>query len=108
MSFFRRFLPVASEAHLGAPDAQRRIPLYDPAGSSGRLNRGFRRRLRDRVEDLFQDACVSGDLDTAEELLAVVENMQKRRENSGQDRRIDDDFFAVAREELARRRRAAQ
>ena len=108
MSFFRRFLPVASEAHLEAPDAQRRIPLYDPTGSVGRLTRTFRRRLRDRVEDLFQDACAAGDLDTAEELLTVVENMQKRRENSGQDRRIDDEFFATAREELARRRRAAQ
>jgi hypothetical protein len=108
MSFFRRFLPVASEAHFAAPDAQRRIPLYDPTGASGRPPRTFRRRLRDRVEDLFQDACVAGDLETAEELLTIVENMQKRREYSGQDRRVEDEFFATAREELARRRRPAR
>jgi hypothetical protein len=62
----RRFLPVASDARLAAPDLLRPIPLYDPEGILGRINRTFRRRLRDRVEDLFQDACISGDLATAE------------------------------------------
>ena len=73
-----------------------------------RLNRSFRRRLRDRVEDLFRDACVTGDLATAEELLGVLENMQKRRQATGQDRRAGDSPFTAAREELARRKRAAE
>ena len=107
MSLIRRFLPVVSEAHLEAPDPQRPIPLYEPGGMMDRLNRTFRRRLRDRVEDLFQDACVAGDLATAEELLGVLENMQKRRQGIGQDRRVSDAPFAAAREELARRKRAA-
>ena len=106
MPLLRRFLPVTSEAHLEAPDPHRPIPLYDPGGVVDRLNRTFRRRLRDRVEDLFQDACVAGDLATAEELLGVLENMQKRRDGAGQDRRANDAPFAAAREELARRKRA--
>ena len=108
MSLLRRFLPVLSDAHLEAPDPQRPIPLYDPGGMVDRLNRTFRRRLRDRVEDLFQDACVAGDLATAEELLGVLENMQKRRQRTGQDRRASDSPFTAAREELARRKRAAE
>jgi len=108
MTFFRRFLPVVADAHLEAPDPGRPIPLYDPEGVLGQLNRTFKRRLGDRVEGLFQDACVSGDLDTAEELLTVLENMQRRRDASTRDRRVDDGAFAAAREELARRRRAAE
>jgi len=80
-----------------APDPQRPIPLYDPGGMMNRMNRSFRRRLRDRVEDLFHDACVTGDLATAEELLGVLENMQKRRQATGQDRRAGDSPFTAAR-----------
>ncbi len=102
----RRFLPVASDARLAAPDLQRPIPLYDPEGILGRINRTFRRRLRDRVEDLFQDACISGDLATAEELLTVLEHMHARRRD-GPNRRAGVSFDK-AREELARRRRIAE
>ena len=83
MSMLRRFLPVASDARLAAPELQRPIQLYDPQGILGRINRTFRRRLRDRVEDLFQDACIFGDLATAEELLTVLEHMQARRRTAG-------------------------
>jgi hypothetical protein len=107
MSLFRRFLPVASDARLAAPELQRPIQLYDPEGIFGRINRAFRRRLRDRVEELFQDACVSGDLATAEELLTVLEHMHARR-SGGPDRRATDVSFDKAREELARRRRTAE
>ncbi len=82
----RRFLPVASDARLAPPDLLRPIQLYDPQGILGRISRTFRRRLGDRVEDLFQDACISGDLATAEELLAVLEHMHARR-SDGPDRR---------------------
>jgi len=107
MSLIRRFLPIGSQANLEAPDPHRPIPLDDAGGMLDRLNRTFRRRLRDRVEDLFQDACITGDLATAEELLNVLENMQKRRQGSGQDRRVGDTRFTAAREELARRKHAA-
>src|SRR5579863_4054230 len=108
MPFLRRFVSVAREAHLEAPDPHRPIPLYDPDGTARGTNRGFRRRLRDRIEDLFQDACVSGDLATAEELLNVLENAQRRRTPSAGERRIEDASFARAREELARRKRVAE
>jgi hypothetical protein len=72
------------------------------------LNRPFRRRLGDRVEDLFQDACITADLDTAEKLLAVLENMQERQTASGENRRVGDGTFAAAREELALRKKAAE
>jgi hypothetical protein len=107
MSMLRRFLPVASDARLAAPELQRPIQLYDPQGILGRINRTFRRRLRDRVEDLFQDACISGDLATAEELLTVLEHMHARRRD-GPDRRAAGMSFDKAREELARRRRTAE
>jgi hypothetical protein len=103
----RRFLPVASDARLAPPDLLRPIQLYDPGGILGRISRTFRRRLRDRVEDLFQDACISGDLATAEELLAVLEHMHARR-SDGPDRRAISISFDKAREELARRRRLAE
>jgi hypothetical protein len=108
MPFLRRFPLVGPDANLAAPDSGRPIPLYDPEGVLGQLNRTFRRRLSDRVEDLFQQACVAGDLDTAEELLTILENMQKRREALGQERRAGDHIFAAAREELARRRDEAE
>jgi|ERR1700749_3353855 hypothetical protein len=108
MPLFRRFLPVGPDLKLGAPDRGRRIPLYDPDGATAQANRAFRRRLGDRVEDLFQDACVAGDLDTAEELLTILENMQNRRNASGGDRRVGDGSFAAAREELTRRKKEAE
>ena len=103
----RRFLPVASDARLAPPDLLRLIQLYDPEGLLSRINRTFRRRLRDRVEDLFQDACISGDLATAEELLTILEHMHARRRD-GPDRRAIAISFDQAREELAKRRRVAE
>ncbi len=51
---------------------------------------------------------MSGDLVTAEELLSVLENVQRRRTPSEGERRIDDASFARAREELARRKQAVE
>ena len=42
------------------------------------LRQSFRRRLSDQVEAVFQEACLSGDLQTAEDLLATLERMQAR------------------------------
>jgi hypothetical protein len=69
-----------------------------------RINRVLRRRLSDRVEDVFQEACMSGDLDTAEELLRVLEAMHARRQALVGDRRISSADLVRAREDLARRK----
>jgi hypothetical protein len=75
-----------------------------------RINRVFRRRLSDRVTEVFDEACISGDLDTAEELLVVLEAMHVRRQAAAGERRIGDEDVVRARDEFATRnaeRRAA-
>lgn len=39
---------------------------------------GFRRRVSDTVETAFHQACLTGDLETAAELVAILEQMNKR------------------------------
>jgi|KBSSwiStaDraftv2_1062776.scaffolds.fasta_scaffold5712477_1 hypothetical protein len=68
-----------------------------------RINRVLRRRLSDRVNDVFQEACMAGDLDTATELLAVMEAMQERRQVAMGDRRISNEELLRATEDLASR-----
>jgi hypothetical protein len=81
------------------------LEVYDPEGFMDRLNRTFRRRLSDRVEALFQEACLADDLDTAEELLTVLVNMLGRSSrNFGGERRISDEAVVKIREELSRRK----
>jgi hypothetical protein len=80
-------------------------PATVPGDRLQRLQQAFRRRLDDAVVDVFQRACLSRDLDTAAELLTVLENMNERRRRTyGGERRISDATVAQAREELARRR----
>lgn len=69
-----------------------------------RINRTLRRRLSDRVVDVFQEACMTGDLETAEELLQVLEAMQARRQAIVGERRLSNEEVVRAREELASRR----
>ncbi|MEJ0019655.1 MAG: hypothetical protein WDN25_24495 [Acetobacteraceae bacterium] len=69
-----------------------------------RINRVLRRRLSDRVTDVFHEACMSGDLDTAAELLGVLEAMQVRRQAAVVDRRLGTGDLERARDELATRR----
>jgi hypothetical protein len=69
-----------------------------------RMNRALRRRLSDRVMDVFNESCIAGDLDTAEELLAVMEGMHRRREAAMGDRRLSTQDLDAAREDLANRR----
>ena len=71
-----------------------------------RLNRALRRRLSDRVMDVFHEACMTSDLDTAEELLAVLEAMHDRRQKAAGERRIGDEDVVRAREDLAARKAA--
>lgn len=70
--------------------------------------RSLRRRLDDRVSDVFHAACVSGDLMAAEKLLDVLEDMHtRRRRGYANDRRqIDDGLVVRARQELERCRTA--
>jgi hypothetical protein len=69
-----------------------------------RMNRLLRRRLSDHVMDVLNEACISGDLETAEELLAVLENMHVRRQTAMGDRRLSDKELVEAREEVISRR----
>lgn len=39
---------------------------------------GFRRRLSDQIEGVFQEACMVGDLAVAEDLLHTLERMRDR------------------------------
>ncbi len=39
----------------------------------------LKRRLSDKIEDVLEEACMIGDLQTAEELLQVLDLMQARR-----------------------------
>lgn len=72
--------------------------------------RSLRRRLDDRVSEVFLAACVSGDLATAEKLLEVLEDLYaRRRRKFGDERRqIDDGLVVRARVELERCRSAKE
>jgi len=71
---------------------------------SKRVNPTLRRRLSDRVADVFQEACLGGDLATAEQLLGVMQDMHDRRVAAGRDRRSGDAELQRARDELATRK----
>jgi hypothetical protein len=71
---------------------------------SERMNRALRRRLSDRVMDVFQESCIAGDLATAEELLAVMEGMHRRRQVAMGDRRLSTQYLDAAREDLDTRK----
>lgn len=70
--------------------------------------RSLRRRLDDRVSDVFHAACVCGDLVTAEKLLDVLDDLHTRRRHgyANDRRRIDDSSVVSARLELERCRTA--
>ncbi len=55
------------------PPIERRI-----AERIAALQDGFRRRVSDTIETAFHQACLTGDLETAAELLAILERMNKR------------------------------
>ncbi|HLJ05411.1 MAG TPA: hypothetical protein VKT26_04030 [Acetobacteraceae bacterium] len=90
--------------------ARRDVPSLPPSQVSmsevvrDRMNRTLRRRLSDRVMDVFNESCIAGDLDTAEELLAVMLAMHRRREAAMGDRRLSTQDLDAARDDLAARR----
>ena len=88
----------------------RLVGLSEPAVPRDRLeriNQILRRRLDDSVEDVFDRACLHGDLDPAAELLDVLKAMHARRQvRAGPERRTSDQAIRRASEELARRKLA--
>lgn len=70
--------------------------------------RSLRRRLDDRVSEVFLAACVCGDLATAEKLLDVLEDLHARRRFGDERRQIDDGVVMRARAELERCRSAKE
>lgn len=83
----------------------------DPVRLKARINgvaRSYRRRLTDRIEDLFEEACLSGDLETAEALLRAHAIASARGvAERGRDRRDSAQTLARLHETL-RLRRATQ
>lgn len=69
-----------------------------------RINRTMRRRLSDSVFDVFQEACIAGDLDAAETLLTLLERMQRQRQAASPERRLTSEVLDAAREELETRK----
>lgn len=85
-------------------------PPVDGARMQARINsvrRSFRRRLTDQIEDVFDAACLSGDLETAEALLAAHACAAARRSPlPGPERRIAAGQQARLEDILAQRRQA--
>ncbi|MGH7043889.1 MAG: hypothetical protein ACREFY_17425 [Acetobacteraceae bacterium] len=70
-----------------------------------RMYVSLKRRLSDKVEDVLEEACVIGDLQTAEELLQVLEFMQVREPHMpGPDRRAQTPRLSGLRKEVERQR----
>ncbi|MDE2006889.1 MAG: hypothetical protein KGI51_10010 [Rhodospirillales bacterium] len=71
----------------------------------------LKRRLSDKIEDVLDEACVTGDLQTAEELLGVLELMHERTPRLiGRERREAGDRLIQFRHEVEtlRERRASR
>jgi hypothetical protein len=87
---------------------RRDVPVLPPIPMAAvvrdRMNRTLRRRLSDRVLDVCQEACMSGDLQTADELVAVLEQMHARRQTIVGDRRISNEDIVRMREDIASRK----
>ena len=79
----RRLSPIR------AADADRPLAVYDPVAIENRLNRYMKRRLSDELEAVIHAAYLSGDLETAEELLVILQN-KRERDARKYDRRISD------------------
>jgi hypothetical protein len=90
----------------GRPDKSPGGSLSAEATLRDRVNRMLKNRLSDRVDDVFQQAMIAGDLDTAEDLLSIMENMHERRRSAAGEARINDEALVRARLELSVRKDA--
>jgi hypothetical protein len=95
---------IGARTAFGAPPR----PRFEDDRLQSRLadmRRSLRRRLSDRIEDLFEEACLSGDFGTAEALLLAYERAEERGvRQHGRDPRIAAATLARLREALAFRR----
>lgn len=74
-----------------------------------RMYGSLKRRLSDKIEDVLDEACVTGDLQTAEELLAVLELIHARTPRLiGRDRRENADRLTRFRGEVGKLRERRQ
>jgi hypothetical protein len=74
-----------------------------PGSRLARLHQSLKRRLDDDVEEVFQRACATNDLESASDLLSVLEKWHARRSASyGRERRISGASLQRARKELNR------
>jgi len=74
-----------------------------PGARLARVNQSLKRRLDDDVEEVFNRACATNDLDAASDLLALLEKWHSRRQaNYGRERRISGANLTRARSELDR------
>jgi len=74
-----------------------------PGSRLARVNQSLKRRLDDDVEEVFNRACATNDLESAADLLALLEKWHARRQaNYGRERRITGVGLQRARKELER------
>jgi hypothetical protein len=74
-----------------------------PGARLARVNQSLKRRLDDDVEEVFNRACATNDLESALDLLALLEKWHARRQaNYGRERRITGVGLQRARKELER------
>lgn len=74
-----------------------------PGSRLTRLNQSLKRRLDDDLEDVFNRACATRDIESARDLLALMEKWHQRRaERYGRERRINSAALERARAEMNR------
>jgi hypothetical protein len=74
-----------------------------PGSRMARVNQSLKRRLDDDVEEVFHRACATNDLESAKDLLAVLEKWHARRQALyGRERRISGASVQRARKEVER------
>jgi hypothetical protein len=78
MGFPYRSPRLARDARFLARDRNTEQAISDPDRVLERISKTLRRRLSDRIEAVFQAACMTGELDTAADLLTVLGNVRER------------------------------
>jgi hypothetical protein len=80
-------------------------PTPIPGSRLARVQQAVKRRLDDDILDVFERACATNDLDSATDLLALLEKRHARRaEAYGRERRINASIVQRARRDLERMR----
>jgi hypothetical protein len=74
-----------------------------PGARLARVNQSLKRRLDDDLEEVFNRACATNDLEAAADLLALLEKWHARRSAAyGRERRINGASLERVRKELER------